>query len=201
MDRRIQRTRGALQNALTELILTKGYESITIKEITEHANVNHATFYLHYKNKDHILEMTLRETHDALVADLAQDERCCIDSNAAAIRIFEHAAAHAPIYRMLLSANGGVNSAVIRTRNYIASLVQRQLTALAPRQLGGIPYEMIAQHTAGALLSVISWWLEHNMPYSASQMAEMVGRLSSPAAMIGAGLSFQISISGAGSST
>ena len=50
-DRRIQRTRQALHSALLELTKEKGYDSISIEEITAHANVGRATFYLHYKDK------------------------------------------------------------------------------------------------------------------------------------------------------
>ncbi len=192
-DRRVERTKRMLQEALIDLILEKGYEGITIKEIAEHANVNHATFYLHYKNKEHILEITLRETYEALVLELANDKRCCVDSKQAMIQIFHHVAAHAQIYRVLLSVSGGVNSAIIQTRNYIASLVQGQLTNLAPHQVGGIPYDVIAHHTAGALLAVISWWLEHEMPYSPTVMGEMSCQLSSPPTLIGLGLAFQVS--------
>ena len=192
-DRRVQRTRSMLQEALIDLILEKGYEGITIKEIAEHANVNHATFYLHYKNKEHILEITLRETYEDLVETLSSDPRCCIDSKQAMIQIFHHVAAHAPIYRIMLCVNGGVSSAIAQTRKYIASLVQMQLLALAPHQVGGIPYDVIARHSAGALLAVISWWLEEETPFPPAVMGEMTCRLSSPSILIGLALDFQAS--------
>src|SRR5687767_2937303 len=55
IDRRIQRTCQALRAALLELIKEKGYDSISIEEITERANVGRATFYLHYKDKEDLL--------------------------------------------------------------------------------------------------------------------------------------------------
>src|SRR6266545_463064 len=54
-DRRIQRTRQALHTALLELTREKGYDSISIEEITDRANVGRATFYLHYKDKEDLL--------------------------------------------------------------------------------------------------------------------------------------------------
>jgi AcrR family transcriptional regulator len=192
IDRRKQRTRKLLQDALIDLILQKGYEAFTIKELTEHANVNHATFYLHFKNKDHLLDVALRNTYEALILELAEDPRCCIDSKGTMIRIFQHVAAHAEIYRVLLSVSGGVNSAVVQTRNHIASVVMRQLTVLAPQPVGQIPYEVMAQHTAGALLAVIGWWLEHDMPFSPEIMGDMSCQLSSPPLLMGIGLGFRI---------
>lgn len=189
-DRRIQRTRAALQKAVIELILEKGYEALTVKEIAERADVNHATFYLHYKNKEQLLEITLGETIEALAQQLEQDKRCCIDSKQAIVQIFDHVACHANIYRVLLSMNGGVHSIVTQTRNHIASIVKRQLLTLAPYP-GGIPYDVIAQHTAGALLAVVSWWLENDMAYSPNIIAEMTSQLSAPSMLIGLGLGFQ----------
>src|SRR3989337_4369074 len=54
-DRRIQRTRQALRRTLMELIKEKGYDSISVEEITQRANLGRATFYLHYKDKEDLL--------------------------------------------------------------------------------------------------------------------------------------------------
>ena len=56
-DRRIQRTRQSLRTALLTLIKEKGYDAISIEEITERANVGRATFYLHYKNKEDLEQL------------------------------------------------------------------------------------------------------------------------------------------------
>src|SRR5512147_2280747 len=55
IDRRIQRTRQSLRTALLALIKEKGYDAISIEDITERANVGRATFYLHYKDKEDLL--------------------------------------------------------------------------------------------------------------------------------------------------
>src|SRR5258707_7199093 len=55
MDRRVQKTRQALQNALIELILEKGYEAVVIQDILDRANVGRSTFYAHYQDKEDLL--------------------------------------------------------------------------------------------------------------------------------------------------
>src|SRR5437879_11312519 len=47
-DRRVKRTQKALARALIELTLEKGYEAITIRDITDKAEVGYATFFRHY---------------------------------------------------------------------------------------------------------------------------------------------------------
>lgn len=49
-DRRIRRTKKQLTEALAELLRQKPLKSITVNELTELADVNRGTFYLHYRN-------------------------------------------------------------------------------------------------------------------------------------------------------
>ncbi|MEO8397816.1 MAG: helix-turn-helix domain-containing protein, partial [Chloroflexota bacterium] len=65
-DRRIERTRQLLSKALMDLIIERGYDTITIQDITDRANVSRATFYLHYKDKDELLYQSMTKIYDAL---------------------------------------------------------------------------------------------------------------------------------------
>lgn len=51
MDRRKRRTRNAIQKACVELIREKGFDSMSILDIAERADINRATFYLHFLDK------------------------------------------------------------------------------------------------------------------------------------------------------
>ena len=48
MDMRIQRTKSAIRGAFIELRRRKPIEKITVTELSKLANINKATFYLHY---------------------------------------------------------------------------------------------------------------------------------------------------------
>lgn len=50
MDLRVKRTRSNIINAFLKLRSSKPLEKITIKELSEEAQINKATFYLHYKD-------------------------------------------------------------------------------------------------------------------------------------------------------
>jgi AcrR family transcriptional regulator len=58
-DPRIRRTRQLLQEALLNLMQIKGFEEISVQDITESATVNRATFYDHYTDKYSLLEATV----------------------------------------------------------------------------------------------------------------------------------------------
>ena len=47
-DRRIRRTKRLLRQALAEIMNEKDFKDITVKEITDRADLNRGTFYFHY---------------------------------------------------------------------------------------------------------------------------------------------------------
>ena len=70
-DRRVLRTRRALREALLSLILEQGYESVTIEEITDRADVGRTTFYLHYRDKEELLLECINGAVDDLVEEVS----------------------------------------------------------------------------------------------------------------------------------
>ncbi len=67
MDRRVTRTKKAIERAYFELLATKGDEKITIAEIARTANVDRKTFYLHYDSLDAIIrEFAHQKTKELL---------------------------------------------------------------------------------------------------------------------------------------
>ena len=66
-DRRVKRTQRLLAQALIELTLERGYETVTIRDITERADVGYATFFRHYTDKDALLHEVLEVVLDELL--------------------------------------------------------------------------------------------------------------------------------------
>src|SRR5215471_7724311 len=68
VDRRIQRTRDVLHQALISLMIEKGYEVITVQDIIDRANVGRSTFYAHYVGKQDLLLSGLKNLSKNLLA-------------------------------------------------------------------------------------------------------------------------------------
>ena len=68
MDRRVQRTRDVLHQALISLMIEKGYEVITVQDIIDRANVGRSTFYAHYVGKQDLLLSGLKNLSKHLAA-------------------------------------------------------------------------------------------------------------------------------------
>jgi AcrR family transcriptional regulator len=96
IDRRVMRTRKTLKQALISLILEKGYEVITIKDICDTANVGRATFYAHYKSKDDLKRSGIEENLRRMLVDRHKNTSPAqgADGNqrfAFSLAMFEHA--------------------------------------------------------------------------------------------------------------
>lgn len=173
VDRRIERTDQLLKDALVSLILEKGYEAVTIKDITERANVAYVTFFRHYKEKDELLVRMLEKVVETLAA--AVDENDSVDSKHKDFLIFEHARQNNRLYRILLSSPGAM-PIVRRVKAVIAARILEKCRALFEGETV-IPPEIFAFHMASSLLSVLQWWLENEMPYPSERMAEIYSQL------------------------
>ena len=68
LDPRIRRTRQLLQDALRKLLEQKGFDNITVQDITEAATLNRATFYAHYPDKFALLGELIRVSFLQLMA-------------------------------------------------------------------------------------------------------------------------------------
>lgn len=179
-DRRVQRTRKLLRESLLALILKEGYDAISIQDITDKANLGRATFYLHFKDKDELL----LDVMDQLIADFfnevpqLSEEQWRLEDTKALNKIFNFAADHYDLYRILIMGSGGISA----SRQLKISVAENLLTCIQKEiQISGvhpvIPSVFIANHFAGSLLSTIYWWLENNLPYGADEMAGMFQKI------------------------
>lgn len=79
-NRSVRRTQKLLKECLTELMRKKPISKITVKELTDAADLNRGTFYLHYKDIYDLLEQIETEMFDEFVEISAthrqQDQNC-----------------------------------------------------------------------------------------------------------------------------
>lgn len=181
MDRRVQRTRQLLRQALIELILEKGYEAVTVQDITDRANLGRATFYLHYKEgKDELLLQMMEETMEDIIQQIGRpaDADFMVDGQPPSLIAFQHAQENAAFYRAVVGA-GGLAGVMHGYRQSTTAQLKRQIEAMLPPELREtVPIDFIAHFLFGALNAVIAWWLESDAPIPAEEMAERFHQIS-----------------------
>lgn len=187
-DRRIQRTRQSLRTALLELIKEKGYDAISIEEITERANVGRATFYLHYKDKEDLLLEEFSEMANEKVRVLSEvpfsewlpssDDLDVKDRRPSPplLMVFEHIYDNAELYYILLKSEKS-SRVVERIRKIsteaIVTFMEHKAKSEPIPLLFQVPIEFFAAFFSGALLSTVDWWLEEEMRHTPKQMTHL----------------------------
>ena len=175
-DRRSQRTRRALGDALVELMMTKGYDAISIKDIIEQANVGRSTFYSHYTDKDELFVSQLDRVVELLSRHVPQESP---NGNPffPSLGLFQHIQEQWKLYK-ILAWGSGVDVLTRHLQKSLSEKIEQRL--LAGGQTYEVPVSVIANFLSGSFLSLIKWWLDNKMMYSPEQMDEMFRKLALP---------------------
>ncbi|PZG22087.1 TetR/AcrR family transcriptional regulator [Nonomuraea aridisoli] len=189
-DIRVQRTRQRLRAAILELADRDGYEAITIGDIAALAEVNRATFYRHYEDKEDlavdVLVQVAAET-GRMAPILGGSAPVDLDSRIeSGERLFEHFARHHRLYRPLLGYSRN-RRFMMRVRGLLVPLVRARIDAAtdgawSPREWpptsesstpreAPMPPELVPVFAVELLLGVVAWWLERGVPYPPRLMA------------------------------
>lgn len=185
-DLRVRRTHKLLWEALMAELALRPFEEITVREICERAMVHRSTFYMHYEDKYALLEQGVRQMYDKLVAaeEHVPPSAFSVDRPPPYfVRLFEHAAEHQQFYKLMLCGEG-VGRFQKLVKEYLIDVISTKTREGTPTtQKPPVSVVMHVHFIAGAVLSLLAWWLEHDMPLSPYQMAQYVlsphGTLSS----------------------
>lgn len=110
-DRRVRRTKKLLTQALTKLMAQKQLKEITVKELTELADMNRGTFYLYYKDIFDMLEKTeisLFNSLDSILTEHAS-QGAYTDIKHIMEDVFEFISENRDMCQVLLSENGDIS--------------------------------------------------------------------------------------------
>ncbi len=183
-DRRISRTRRQLREALMALILEKGYDAVTVEDITARADVGRTTFYLHYRDKEHLFLESITQIADELAAQMValfpqslSEDQMGDHAMRPILLVFRHAAENADLYRAMMRGEGGL-IATNRLRELTAGYALQFMRLFLKGAQTALPLEVVASYFAASLLGTVTWWLEAGMPYPPDEMAVMFRRLA-----------------------
>jgi AcrR family transcriptional regulator len=180
IDRRVERTRQLLRDALVSLILEKGYQKITVQDIIDRANVGRSTFYSHYQDKEDLLFSGFDELafdldrHRRLPDETGGDQEHLLHS----LEFFIHANDNRELY-MAMSESGGGEQLLEIGRQHMQNHIEAHLVQF-PSIGREFPLPVITNFLAGSLLTMILWWLEQEAPYSPQEMDDMFNALAMP---------------------
>lgn len=176
VDRRIQKTRDALRDALADLMSEKPYEDITVYELTHRANVSRSSFYVHFQDKDDLLisgfqEIGVNSSDDLF--EMRPDGSPYPDFSSVLFRGTERWKDAARACWCSETSNAATahlrNMLVIQTREWLKSI----RPPLSPADL-----ESTVHYLSSALQGLLTWWVKNDFPYPAEVVSEHFNRLA-----------------------
>ena len=174
-DRRSQRTRQALSEALVQLIQEKDYSTITVNDIIERANVGRSTFYAHYQTKDDLLLDQMNRVIEILSQASPQPPEFPYFPS---LGLLQHVGGdHYELYKSLVWSPG--MDLIIKHLQKSLSLRVEQGLQNSGRDFD-VPIPILGSFVTGSFLNLLKWWLENKRIHSPEQMNEFFMQVTSP---------------------
>jgi AcrR family transcriptional regulator len=176
VDARVRRTRDALGDALVTLMQEKPFDSITIQDVLNRANVGRSTFYSHYSDKDDLLMSDADEFFESIAMALSVHGDKS-DRVFPVTEFFLHIA-DARKFVAALKDSGRMHENFELAQGHFARGIERRLKELP--KASNIPAHerpVLAVAHAGALLSLLQWWIDRGMKEAAEDMDKIFHRM------------------------
>jgi len=147
------------------LVLEKKYETITVQEILDRADVGRSTFYSHFHHKDELLRGGLQYLNDFLasahIASMVVPGKSFEGIITFSSAMFEHANEYRAAIRALL---GSTAETVVRRHihSLLSSIVSQGVKIEMQRRKraqGAISAELLTHFLVSTFISVFTWWL------------------------------------------
>jgi AcrR family transcriptional regulator len=189
VDPRVLHTRDALGDALVALMNEKAFETITVQHVLDRAGVGRSTFYAHYRDKDDLFISDVEEFWEGMSTLISRRGEAS-DRVAPVTELFAHVADAREFYAALIAA-GKIHDVLELGRGHFARGIEKRFLKL-PRACG-IAAERrpaLAHTLAGALFSLMSWWIDRGMPTTPEQMDDLFHQMLWSGASCATGESF-----------
>ena len=197
-DLRVIRTKESIRVALVELIEEKGFEAITVKDITTRAKINRGTFYAHYQDKydlmtkseeEIMLEMSkiAKQNFPGVIATLESDSPS-LKPFQLAVSVFEYLNKNSGFMKAALGPKGDL-SFQTRLKDFMwKTLFENESNALIKEDSLLVPAQYLASYLASAHIGVIQQWLNSGRKETPQEMARILSTITLNGPFFAAGL-------------
>lgn len=179
-DRRVQRTRNMLFDALIDLMIEKGYEELTVQDIIDRANVGRSTFYSHFFDKEQLLIGNIDRLREHLIEHIGERfvsvEHSTFRFGFPTIML-QHIQSHRRLYQATVGKPSGA-LVLHHIRRMLADVANEEITVyLSKNNLAQIPYDVASEFVVTTFLTVVTWWMSQDIQCSVEECDRMFHRL------------------------
>lgn len=172
-DRRIRKTTAALKHSLAVLLQQKSIREISVKELTELADINRGTFYLHYKDVFDLLEQSEDELLNEFHATLNRYQP--MQNSDHTLILFEDVyrlvQENADLVRTLIGEHGDI-SFINKMHQLLREKCLHDWAELIAEQKADY-FNAYYSFIVGGCVSLVQYWLANGMQESPKELSEL----------------------------
>ncbi|WP_455649345.1 TetR-like C-terminal domain-containing protein [Enterocloster citroniae] len=177
IDRRVRKTRRQLRECLISLLKEKKVQDITVRELTDMADLNRGTFYLHYKDVFDLLEKTEAELQDEFNQLVLKHDAVDLKQRPAVIfnEIYSLVYENADLIEILLGENGDLNF-VNRLKKLIREKCLKDWMEVFRTGNPAI-FDAFFSYIASGCVGLVQYWLQTGLKETPQQMAKLTEQI------------------------
>ena len=175
-DRRSERTRRLLGEALESLMRERRYADLTVQDILDRANIGRSTFYAHFWDKEDLLTSQVEEMLQALIQHMP-DAPTAPTALLPSLGLLRHVQAYHLLHQAQVRG-GGLDPVFHTFHLRLCENVEERLRAWGAAP--GVSVTVTAQMVVGAFLALLQWWLENEMSLSPEVLDDYFHQLVMP---------------------
>lgn len=176
-DRRIRKTKSAIKKAFIQLLKEKDLDKITVQDISDQADINRGTFYLHYEDKYTLLS-DMEDEYISEIWSLTQFNQFNANSpetiadefiNNTLTKILQHIADNMDFYHTILQLD---RKSKLEDKIYFLIKENMQKYISVNNEIDGIPEMYFHSYVAGATISIIKYWVQDEHRISVDELTQ-----------------------------
>lgn len=178
-EMKVAKTKELLRNTLVELIEEKGFDAVSVRDITLKAGLNRGTFYLHYRDKYDLLEKNENKVLAGIQEKLKHLKPYEFDKYYSkdmvyppVLQLFCYLMENKHLIKILISSKGDP-AFQKKMKKYIKEAFYEKLVFNDNQYFSDVPDEYILAFISSAFFGLIEQWLEKDEPNSPEEMALM----------------------------
>lgn len=182
-QKRKTQTKAIIKNVFTQLLIEKGFNSLTVSDITRMSNINRGTFYLHYVDKYDLLEQLENEIISELTNILLKDSEYNLNNP---LELIPYSSILNALYYvkedfefiMALIGNKGDSAFIEKFKDIIKKLIESRVNKSNSLSLSmkGIPNDYANEILLSSIISVILLWIRKGGVESPEDIAKIISQ-------------------------
>ena len=177
-DRRVRKTKKALRQGLSELLLKKNIKDISVRELTDYVDIHRGTFYLHYRDIYDLYAQIEAETAQEVKGILERytPEEVAGNPFPMILTLIEYIAENVSLCRMMLSQNGNMSftkelSDIIYQKCIHDWMALFKESTMEQREFYGA-------YVVSGCIGVLRKWLDSGMAQTPERVATIIEKIT-----------------------